>query len=126
MAVSLVVAFLALRAGLALRRARRTGEGRAPDLRPRHLRWAKPAVLLVAVGFAGGPLSMVWLRGREAFGTLHAALGAVALLLFAGAALLGRRMERGRAFPRDAHALLGALALLAGLVAAVAGFAILP
>lgn len=126
MVASLAGVALALRAGMALRRARRTGERRAPDLRRRHLRVAKPAVAAVALGFAGGPLSMLWLRDRAPFETAHAWLGAAALALFAAAAVLGRRIERGRSRALDAHALLGVLgALLAG-AAAVAGFVLLP
>jgi hypothetical protein len=126
MVASLAGVVLALRAGMALRRARRTGGRRPPDLRRRHLRVAKPAVAAVALGFAGGPLSMLWLRDRAPFETAHAWLGATALALFVAAAVLGRRIEHGQSRALDAHALCGVLgALLAG-AAAVAGFVLLP
>lgn len=134
MLLSLGLAVAALRLGLALRRDRRArlrGQ-RAPAVRPRgalrraHLRLAKPAVVLVWVGFVGGPLSMWALRGREPFGTVHALFGVTAALLFGGAALLGRRLEQARGRPLEAHALAGLLAVLAGAGAAVAGFVLLP
>jgi hypothetical protein len=127
MLASITLAALALRSGLAMRNARRRDDPRTRRAHfQRHLRLAKPAVLMVAVGFAGGPLSMLWLRGREPFGTAHAWIGTAALLLFVGAAILGRRLERGRGRPLDAHALLAALAVLAAGVAALTGFVLLP
>lgn len=126
MLASLVLAFAALRTGLALRRARRGRTRRDPAQRARHLRLAKPAIWLVLAGFAGGPLSMALLRAEPPFGTLHAFAGLVAAALFAGTAIAGWRLERGRGRPRDAHALLGVLALLAAAAAAIAGFVLLP
>jgi hypothetical protein len=126
MIAAIGLATLALRSGLALRGARRRGERRrAPELR-RHLALAKPALLLVVLGFAGGPLSMAWLRGREPFGTAHAWIGSTALVLFVAAGILGRRLERGRGRPLDAHALLATLAVLAAAAAALTGFVLLP
>ena len=87
---------------------------------------AKLAVALVALGAAGGPLSMALLRDREPFETAHAWFATLALVLFLATAWLGRRLERGRGRPLDAHALLAALALLAAGVAAVTGFVLLP
>ena len=135
MLCSLGLAAAALRLGLALRRDRRSrlhGLARAPEARPRgalrraHLRLAKPAVVLICLGFVGGPLSMWALRGRPPFGTVHALLGVTAALLFAATAVLGRRLELARGRPLEAHALAGLLALLAGAAAAVAGFVLLP
>ncbi len=125
MLVGLGLAGLALRRGLRLRASRRRRERRPPDLRRGHLRMAKPAVALVAVGFAGGPLSMVWLRGEPAFGTAHALFGTAALALFLATAGLGRRIERHRSRALDAHGWLGLAAFLLAALAAVAGFAIL-
>ncbi len=124
--MSISMAGLALRAGLRLRRERRAGHRRAPELRRRHLRLAKPAATLVAIGFVGGPLSMAWLRDRDPFHTVHAWLGISAVLLFATAAFLGRRLERGRGRALDAHALAGLLAVGCAALAAVAGFVLLP
>jgi hypothetical protein len=127
MALSLACLLLALRAGLALRRARlRATRSDAPALRRRHLAFVKPAVAALAVGFAGGPLSMLWLRGRDPFETAHALIGVTALALLLAAAWMGRRLERGRSRARDAHALLGVLAALFACAAAAAGLVLLP
>ena len=126
MSVALATAAVAARSGLRLRRARRIGVGRDPAERARHLRIAKAAVVLITFGAAGGPLSMVWLRGRDPFETAHAAIALLALALFLTTAWFGRRLERGRGRPLEAHALLAALALLCAGVAAVTGFVLLP
>jgi hypothetical protein len=126
MVVSLGLALAALRAGLVLRRARGARRPAPRGARRRHLRLAKPAVVCVLLGLAAGPVSAVWLRGWEAFATLHAWLGLAAALGFAGAAATGRRLEAGRNDARQTHALLAGLALLAGAVAAIAGFVLLP
>jgi hypothetical protein len=126
MLLSIGLALLTLGAGLAVRRARLGRAPRDPSLRRRHLRLAKPAVLLVLIGFLGGPISAVWLRGWEPFHSFHGGLGLAVATLFGAAWLAGRRLERGRASARTAHALLGALAVLGAAVAAVAGFVLLP
>ena len=126
MLLSITTAALALRAGLRLRRSRRAGRRRPPELRRRHLRLAKPAATLVLVGFIAGPLSMAWLRGREPFDTVHAWIGVTVALLFATTAFIGLRLERGRTRALDAHALAGLLAVAGAALAAVAGFVLLP
>ncbi len=126
MLLSIGLAALALRAGLRLRRERQAGRRRPPELRRRHLRWAKPAAAMALVGFVGGPLSMAWLRGRDPFHTFHALLGVTAALLFAATAIMGRRLERGRTRALDIHALAGLLAVGCAALAAVAGFVLLP
>jgi hypothetical protein len=126
MVVSLGLSLAALRLGLRLRRARAARRPAPRDARRRHLRLAKPAVACVLVGLVSGPASAIWLRGWEAFATLHAWLGLAAAIGFAGAAVAGRRLEAGRSDARSAHALLAALGVLAGAVAAIAGFVLLP
>ena len=126
MIASIALAAAALRAGFALRRARAARRPALRGARRRHLRSAKAAVVLVAIGFVGGWISAVWLRGWSPFGTFHGVLGALVLALFAAAAVHGWRLERGRGGSRQAHALLGAYAMLGALVAAVAGFVLLP
>lgn len=126
MFVSVVLAGAALRAGLVLRRARAARRPAPRGARRRHLRLAKPAVVLMSIGFFGGCISAVWLRGWSPFGTFHGVLGALVLALFAAAAAHGWRLERGRGGSGQAHALLGAFAMLGALVAAVAGFVLLP
>jgi polyferredoxin len=126
MLVSIGLAALALRAGLVLRRSRRGSQARTPRMRPAHLRLAKPAVVLLLLGFVGGPISSVWLRGWEPFHTFHGIVGLVVVGCFAAAAGLGHRIERGRSRAFDAHALLGGLGVLLAALAAVAGFVLLP
>lgn len=99
---------------------------RDPSERKRHLRLAKPALVLLLVGFAAGPVSMMWLRGEAPFATLHALAGSLAAGLFAAAAWVGRRLERGASRAFDVHAWLALAAMLAGALAAVAGFVLLP
>lgn len=117
---------LALRAGLALRRARHKRRRRTPGMRRAHLRAAKPAVVLAAIGFAAGPVSAVWLRGWEPFATFHAWVGVAALAAFGATAVLGHRLERGAGRAREAHAIAGGIAALLAAVGAVAGFVLLP
>lgn len=126
MVASLALAAVALRTGLALRRARTRRGRKTSAMRRAHLRVAKPAAVLVLVGFVGGPLSAAYLRGWEPFGSFHAWLGLLAAGLFGAAAAVGHRIEEGRSRRFDAHALLGMLAMLAAAIAAVAGFVLLP
>ncbi len=126
MAASIVLAAFALRAGLALRRARRSKLPRTRTMRSAHLRLAKPAVAFVLVGFVGGPLSSLLLRDWRPFEKFHGWLGLLVAGLFAAVAVLGRRLERGRSRAFEAHALLGLLAVALAALAAVAGFVLLP
>jgi hypothetical protein len=126
MLVSIGMAALALRAGLALRRSRRGARPRTPRMRAAHLRLAKPAVVLLLLGFLGGPISSVWLRGWDPFHTFHGVVGLVVVSCFAAAAGLGTRIERGHSRAFDAHALLGGLGVLLAALAAIAGFVLLP
>ena len=100
--------------------------GRKEGLLRAHLRLAKPAVVMIGVGFLAGPLSALWLRDWTPFGSFHAWLGGLAVILFATTAILGRRLEHGRGRPVEAHAILAGLAVMAAAVTAVAGFILLP
>jgi hypothetical protein len=126
MIASLLCAAAALRAGLALRRARAARRSPPPGARGRHLRIAKPAVAFVCIGFAGGIASAVWLRGFTPLTSLHGLLGVLALSLFLATARAGARLERGDAGARSLHARLGAGALLLAVAAAIAGLVLLP
>ncbi|MBW2313128.1 MAG: DUF4079 family protein [Deltaproteobacteria bacterium] len=122
----IVMALLAMRAGVEVRRARARGFGRISDLRRAHVRLAKFAVPVVVLGFVGGPVSMFFLRSREPFGTLHAVLGLTVATLFIATAVWGRQVEQGRL---DAAALHGRLALAAVVgagAAAITGMVLLP
>jgi hypothetical protein len=126
MVASLGVVALALRAGLRLRRARFGREPRTPDLLRAHLRFAKPAIALICVGFLSGPISAAWLRNWTPFATFHAWLGFLTAALFLAAAFLGWRLEQHRGRPVDAHATLAGIAVLLAAVAMVAGLVLLP
>jgi hydrogenase-4 membrane subunit HyfE len=123
---SLVLAGLALRVGLVMRRRRQQGARREAALILRHLRWAKPAVILILIGFVGGPISSYLLRGWQPFERLHGYLALLVVGLFSITGVLGLRLERGRGRPVEAHAWLALIAMLAAAVTAVAGFVLLP
>jgi hypothetical protein len=128
MVVSIGLGVATYRVGLGLRRARLSGARRERAAYRRHLRLAKPAVTMLAVGFLAGPLSAWLIRDWTPFATLHSWVGALAISLFAATAFFGRRLETGRA-PRatvDRHAWLALSALLAAALAAFTGFVLLP
>lgn len=126
MVVALGLVFLALRAGLAMRRRRQRGAGKAPGQQARHVALARPAVLLAAVGLVSGPLSALLLRDWTPFRTLHSglALAAGGLLLLTG--FLGLKLARGKSRAAEVHGWLGVWAALAAGLAAFAGFVLLP
>lgn len=129
MLVALGMAGVALRAGLRMRSRRIRGERPQPGLLAAHLRMARPAVLVIAIGMLSGPVSAVWLRDWAPFATLHGWLGVLAAALFTCAGWLGLRLEKGRLRREEGahlHGLLGTLALLAGAVGAAAGMVLLP
>jgi hypothetical protein len=126
MLVSLALAGAALRAGLALRRARRVGRRRSAEEYRRHLRFAKPTLVLLAVGFALGLASSVGLRGWSALGTAHGAVASAALASFLATGALGRALERGTSRAVEWHARLAALSLLLAAAALGTGFVLLP
>jgi hypothetical protein len=126
MVLSLACALLALRAGLAMRRRRLHGGSHSPELLRRHLALAKPAVVLVLIGFAAGPVSAVRFRGWEPFDSLHALLGGLAASLFAAAAWIGWGLERRRGGSASTHGALGLAAVLFAALASMAGFVLLP
>ena len=127
MLVALAFAGAALRSGLRLRTARRLRRAPPPGERPRHLRLAKTAVVLVWIGFAGGPLSAVFLRGFDPFASAHGWLAVTSALLFVATALTGRAMEQGRPNQnRDRHAVLALAAVGFAAAALGTGFVLLP
>ncbi|MBW2242918.1 MAG: hypothetical protein JRH01_13120 [Deltaproteobacteria bacterium] len=126
MVASILWAVLTLRSGLRLRSARRLGARRPKGEMRRHLGRAKPALVMIVVGYSAGLASAFWLRGWGVFTTAHCFVSTAALLLFVATGVLGRRLEKGRSRAVEAHAWLA----LAGVGAAVAsfftGFVLLP
>ncbi len=113
-----------LREGLALRRARIR---RRAVSSARHRRYAKILIPLVALGWAMGVASMVLLRNRDMFESIHWPFGSSALVLLVIAGAIGLRLERAQALDqRTAHVAFGALGVLLMIGAAVAGMSILP
>jgi hypothetical protein len=123
---SLVLVGLALRAGLALRRARRLGQRRSAEAYRRHLRLAKPALVLIALGFTGGIASSAWLRGWGVFETAHGLVASAALATFLATGALGWQLEHGRSRAVEWHARLAALSVLLAAAAIGTGFVLLP
>jgi hypothetical protein len=126
MIASIALCLFALRVGLALRRARIARRPPPRGARALHLRVAKPGVVLALVGALLGPVSVALLRDWTPMSSFHSLLGGIAAVLFTGAALQGRRLERGDRAARNTHALLAGAALSLALAAAVAGFSLLP
>jgi len=126
MTLTLAFALVALRAGLELRRRRSRGLSGKRELRDRHLRFGKLAVLFAIVGFCGGPLSAWFLRGMTPFETFHSWLGVGVALLFGAAAQQGRLIETGKSRDRSRHGWLGLIGFLVAALASVAGFILLP
>jgi hypothetical protein len=126
MVLTLVFAFSTARMGLRLRRARIRREVPQPALRVRHLRFGKATISMVVVGFAAGPPSMIFVREQAGFDSFHAILGLITLGLHLWTGWSGRALARGRAEARDVHRIAAAAALATSMLAAVAGFGLLP
>jgi hypothetical protein len=126
MLLSILWAMVTLRSGLALRSARQRKVQRPRDARERHLRLAKPALAMIAVGFGAGLASAFWLRGWETLGTAHGFVATASLLLFLATGWLGRQLELGRSRRVDPHALLALAAVGTSVAAFFTGFVLLP
>ncbi len=126
MVVAIGMVLATFRIGLQIRRARLARRPPPRGARARHLKLARPALLLLLLGAVGGPLSSVWLRGWSAFGTFHGVVGGACAALFFATWRFGRKLEAGELEAREAHARIGALGVLGAAVAAIAGFVLLP
>ncbi len=129
MVTTLALILVALRHGLALRSARNGGDlGRytRKEHRARHLRFGKPAVGLLVVGFLGGLATTAFWQGVSPLTTFHGLIGSLALLAFGAVARFGGRLEEGDLSAREAHAWAAFIAVLLAGTGAVAGFALLP
>ncbi len=129
MTLCLGVLFYVLRLGTKMRTRRLAELPREVSLVRLHLRLAKPAVAFAMLGFVGGSVSAVWLRGWGVLESFHGLLGGVVVVLFGLTAIYGRTAERGAG--RDGsdaglHGLLGVLSMLVAALSAIAGFVLLP
>lgn len=126
MVITLGSAVYTARLGLEIRRRRRLSEPVGGALRSRHLRFGKLSLVLVAIGFVLGPISMIFLRERPGFDSFHSVLGLIVLGLFAWTGWSGRALAGGNQDARAIHRIAAAAAIASGLFAAVAGFILLP
>ena len=117
---------LTLRLGLALRRRRLSGASLGRDAVGRHVRWGRPTVALLIVGFLAGAASAFWLRGWSPIGTLHGGLAVVIALVFIAVAWLGWRLQKGRSRAATVHGGLALVGVALAALAALAGFVLLP
>ena len=127
----LVIAFAALRLGLALKKYRgRSGVlHNQHDIITRHMQLGYLTVASLSGGYLLGLISMIWLRDRPPFGSAHFFFATMALLLFFGGAYTGWRMKSGTqrfSDVRDIHGFLAYLAVFVSLGVGVMGFILLP
>jgi len=125
MLASLVLMFLALRIGMTMRKRRVAGERRGALVK-RHVRLAKPAVVMLMLGLVAGPVSALWLRDWTPLQTLHGWLGLTAASLFGTAAWIGSRILNAQSRAVEAHGWVALTAALTAALASVAGFVLLP
>lgn len=124
--VGLLLALWALRLGLYLRdfRVRRIVPPKGSL--GRHLRLSQPAAIVLAAGFAIGPVSSFVLRGWTPFTSLHAWAGLAALACFGSTSIIGLDLKKKRSRRSQLHGVLGMVGMLAGALAAVTGIELLP
>lgn len=126
MVSTLLMAIATARLGLEIRRRRRNERRVGGELRARHLRFGKRTLVMVAIGFLAGPVSMLLFRDRAPFESFHSILGIIVLGLFAWTGWSGRALEAGNRDARDIHRIAAASSVAAALLSAVAGFILLP
>jgi hypothetical protein len=126
MVVSLGLAVMTARLGLEIRRRRAHGQPVGDTLRKKHLRFGKRAITMVGLGFAAGPLSMLFFRERDWFDSFHSILGIIVLGLFLWTGWTGRALSRGDREARSIHRIAAAGAIGAAMLSAIAGFTLLP
>ena len=81
---------------------------------------------MIGIGFCLGPLSMAFLRDRETFDTFHSIIGIIVAGLFAWTGWSGRALARGNRDARDIHRIAAASSIATAMLAAIAGFILLP
>jgi hypothetical protein len=126
MVLTLGMAIATARCGLEIRRRRMTERRVDGDLRMRHLRFGKRALVMVGIGFLAGPFSMALFRDRSPFDSFHGFLGIIVLGLFAWTGWSGRALAGGNREAREIHRIAAASSVAAAMLSAVAGFILLP
>ncbi len=126
MLIAIGTAMATARLGLEIRRRRLAGRRVGSDLRTRHLRLGKRAIVMIGIGFVAGPISMVLLRDRVAFDSFHGVLGVIGLGLFVWTGWSGRALAGGNREARDIHRIAAASSVATAMLSAVAGFVLLP
>jgi Protein of unknown function (DUF4079) len=128
----IALGFIALRAGLALRRGRRTPplyERTRAEQRSRHVRLGKCCLWVLASGYFLGLSELSWLRGEPILRSAHFYFATLSLGLFIWGVMYGFLMWRkGAACAqwRDLHGFLLPLALLLMVIVGLLGLKLLP
>lgn len=126
MVASIAMAIATARLGLEIRRRRAKGQPPGRELRERHLRFGKIAIVMVVVGFTAGPPSMLYLRERAWLDSFHAVLGLIVLGLFVWTGWSGRALANGDHEARAVHRIAAGAAIATAMAASIAGFTLLP
>ena len=127
----LIIAFAALRLGLALKQARlrRRPLHNRREVFQRHTQLGVLFLGGLCGGYLLGLLSMPWLREQAPFQSTHFYFATLAALLLLGGGYTGWRLKCGTtryADVRDIHGFLVYLGLFISLGAGVMGFMLLP
>jgi polyferredoxin len=129
--VGLVLGFVTLREGLALRHSRRH-EGRndaRATRRRRHVRLGKSCLWIIGSGYLLGMSELFWVRGEPILRSAHFYFATLALALLFWGALYGFAMVRGPghyAERRELHGFLLPLALIVLVGVGILGLTLLP
>jgi hypothetical protein len=129
--VGIALGFMALRAGLALRRGRRLPKHAsiAGVQRERHARLGKCCLWIISSGYLLGIGELGLIRGEPVLRSAHFYFATLSLAVFCWGAMLGFAMLRGTASyaeRRDLHGFLLPLALLMMIGVGLLGLRLLP
>ena len=129
--VGIVLGFVALREGLALRKHRRRAAQDSMPMasRKRHARLGKACWWTIGVGYLLGLAELSLIRGQSVMQSAHFYFATLALGLFCWGAMYGLAMLRGTtayASCRELHGFLLPLALLIMVVVGLLGLQLLP
>jgi hypothetical protein len=127
----IALGFIAWRAGLGLRRGRRSRQQGQPRkaLRARHVRLGKWSLWLLASGYLLGIGELFWVRGEPVFLSAHFYFATLALGVFGWGVIYGFAMQRqgvASAQQRHLHGFLLPLALFLMVGVGLLGLQLLP